>query len=114
LRRIDLTRQRLFYQVGYGDGSEPAGGQATIARSSALEMEMETIRFAGPSFTFRALNNEWKMDCFPLADYSESKVICADHSGRGFVFDLDSDHPHTPPAQGDAHLHLGSQTPRRR
>jgi hypothetical protein len=88
LRRIDLTRQRLFYQVGYGDGSEPAGGQATIARSSALEME--TIRFAGPSFTFRALNNEWKMDCFPLADYSESKVICADHSGRGFVFDLDS------------------------
>lgn len=94
LRRIDLTRQRLFYQVGSapppspnGDRSEPAGGQDT-ARSSALEME--TIRFPGPSFTFRASNNEWKMDCFPLEDYSECKLICADLSGRGFVFDLDS------------------------
>ncbi|KAG0516178.1 hypothetical protein BDA96_10G339900 [Sorghum bicolor] len=75
LRRIDLTRQRLFYQVG----SPPPPA-----------LEMETIRFADPSFTFRASNNEWKMDCFPLADYSESKVICADHSGRGFFFDLDS------------------------
>ncbi|KAG0516189.1 hypothetical protein BDA96_10G340700 [Sorghum bicolor] len=84
LRRIDLTRQRLFYQVG----SAPSPPPPPPPSPSALEME--TIRFADPSFTFRALNNEWKMDCFPLADYSESKVICADHSGRGFVFDLDS------------------------
>jgi hypothetical protein len=81
LRRIDLARNQLFY----GDGSEkPAGG------SSALETAMETIRFARPSFTFRAVNNEWQMDCFPFADYSECKMICADQSGRGFVFDLDS------------------------
>jgi hypothetical protein len=44
------------------------------------------------------MNKEWKMDCFPLADYSECKLICADQSGRGFVFDLDSSKVGTIPA----------------
>ncbi|KAG0516184.1 hypothetical protein BDA96_10G340300 [Sorghum bicolor] len=91
LRRIDLTRHELFYPVGFESAPPPpaaAGAQDAISRPSALEME--TVRFLGPSFTFRALKNDWKMDCFPLADYSECKVVCADLSGRGFVFDLDS------------------------
>nr|CAB3454966.1 unnamed protein product [Digitaria exilis] len=47
------------------------------------------IRLSGRSFSFRAsdsdLKNERKMGCFPLGD---CKVICADNSGGGFIFDL--------------------------
>lgn len=95
LRRIDLTGQQLFYHderppSSNGDGSEPlapaAGGQDTISHPLALKMEM--LQLPGPSFTFRALNKGWNLNCFPFAD---SKVICGDDpSGFGFILDLDS------------------------
>ncbi|XP_004956624.1 uncharacterized protein LOC101767656 [Setaria italica] len=96
VRRIDLAGQQLFYHDeppppsnGDGDGSEPlapaAGGQDTISHPLASKMEM--LRLPRASFNFRALNNGWNLNCFPFAD---SKVICGDQSGFGFIFDLDS------------------------
>ncbi|KAF8668755.1 hypothetical protein HU200_051943 [Digitaria exilis] len=82
LRRIDLTRQQLFYP-DTPRRSESGG----LARPPSA-LEMETIRLSGHGFSFRASDSdpssERKMSCFPLGD---CKVICADDSG-GFVFDL--------------------------
>ena len=72
LRRINLA------QLLYRDTPPPP----------SKTTEMETLRLPRPSFTLRALNNGWNLNCFPFAD---SKVICGDdQSGLGFIFDLDT------------------------
>ncbi|GJN33087.1 hypothetical protein PR202_gb21650 [Eleusine coracana subsp. coracana] len=74
--------------IFYLGATTPPNGSA-IPRPPASKIEM--AKLPRPCFNFRAsassLNDEWKMDCFPLAD---CKVICADQSGGGFLFDANT------------------------
>ncbi|WVZ67215.1 hypothetical protein U9M48_016326 [Paspalum notatum var. saurae] len=75
LRRIDMARQ-LF-----------------CSDTQQSRVKIERIRLPKPTFSFRASasdqRDQWKMDCFPFVD---CKVICADQSGRAFLFEADTRH----------------------
>jgi hypothetical protein len=95
LRRIDLTRQQ-FFNPGpppplHGNGSAAAGA------SEASESNMERIRLPRPIVTLRASAHDGRLaiQCFPLAEH---KVLCADQSGRTFLFDADTRHVVTMPS----------------
>ncbi|XP_062189568.1 uncharacterized protein LOC133892683 [Phragmites australis] len=98
LSRIDLTRQQLFYPAPppppNGNGSESAAAQADAGNEAST---MGRIRLSPPSVTFRAsaVDNKWRIHCFPLAD---RRVLCADQSGRTFLFDADTRHVATMPS----------------
>ncbi|OQU85850.1 hypothetical protein SORBI_3004G324800 [Sorghum bicolor] len=103
LRRIDLTRQQFF-----NPGPPPplhGNGSAAAAASEASESTMERIRLPRPIVTFRASAHDgrWAIQCFPLG---ENKVLCADQSGRTFLFDADTRHVVTMPS-----LHKPKDTP---
>ncbi|CAL5071883.1 unnamed protein product [Urochloa decumbens] len=110
LRCIDLRRQHFFNnnatpQHPNGNGSESeerpqdatswspaadAGGQKNRQDAAgAAALKIERIRLPNPSFSFlaSALGYRWTTNCFPLAD---RKVLCADQSGRAFLFDADT------------------------
>jgi hypothetical protein len=103
LRRIDLTRQQFF-----NPGPPPplhGNGSAAAAASVASESTMQRIRLARPIVTFRASAHDgrWAIQCFPLG---ENKVLCADQSGRTFLFDANTRHVVTMPS-----LHKPKDTP---
>uniref|UniRef100_A0A0E0MGI1 Uncharacterized protein n=1 Tax=Oryza punctata TaxID=4537 RepID=A0A0E0MGI1_ORYPU len=111
LMSIDLSRQRFFNTTRrppppphppnkHGSESESGGGvvlrkakrsDADNNPEPALKMKMERIQLPSPTFNFRAsrseLNNEWKIDCFPIVD---RRVICVDQSGSSFLFEADT------------------------
>uniref|UniRef100_A0A0A8YMD6 DUF1618 domain-containing protein n=1 Tax=Arundo donax TaxID=35708 RepID=A0A0A8YMD6_ARUDO len=107
LRCIDLTRQQFFNTTTpasppNGSGSESEGPQDATAwapaadarnqknkQAEAVPLKIGMIRLPSPSFSFRAsaMSFERCIDCFPLAP---CKVLCADQSGRTFLFDADT------------------------
>ncbi|GJN33085.1 hypothetical protein PR202_gb21648 [Eleusine coracana subsp. coracana] len=46
---------------------------------------MESVQIQPPNFTFRALNNQWKLDCFPIPGNS---VICIDQLGHSSLVNV--------------------------
>ncbi|TVU44409.1 hypothetical protein EJB05_03850, partial [Eragrostis curvula] len=81
LRRLDLSRQRLFY---------PTTPPNADLKSLVLE-EMESIRLPAPSIRFQpnpappaCIDLTRKVHCFGL---SESKIICTDNAGLSFLYD---------------------------
>uniref|UniRef100_A0A0A9DI12 DUF1618 domain-containing protein n=1 Tax=Arundo donax TaxID=35708 RepID=A0A0A9DI12_ARUDO len=114
LRCIDLTRQHFFNtttppQALNGSGSEsdgledatswaPAAGAGNQKNNQAGEVasRVERIQLPSPLFNFRAatMTDRWAMHCFPLAG---REVLCADQSGRTFLFDADTRHVLTMP-----------------
>ncbi|KAF0913908.1 hypothetical protein E2562_024975 [Oryza meyeriana var. granulata] len=58
---------------------------------------MERLHFPRPVITFRAsaVDDEWRIHCFPL---TENKGLCADQFGHTFLFDVDEHHVVTMPS----------------
>uniref|UniRef100_A0A0E0H0W3 DUF1618 domain-containing protein n=1 Tax=Oryza nivara TaxID=4536 RepID=A0A0E0H0W3_ORYNI len=81
LRRIDLARQKFF-----NPGPPPLNGKGSASK-------MERIHLPDPIITFRASpkddDQRRSIRCLPL---TESKVLCADQSGRAFLFDAETRH----------------------
>ncbi|GJN33011.1 hypothetical protein PR202_gb21567 [Eleusine coracana subsp. coracana] len=102
LRCIDLSRQKLFNKTAPAQqtstsGSESGGGprEPTIRapevsvnqKKKQAALKFGRISLPDPSFSFRAAVsdlNDRRMHSFPLGD---SRVFCADQSGRGFVLE---------------------------
>ncbi|CAN6291356.1 unnamed protein product [Urochloa humidicola] len=83
-RRIDLSRQHLFYPT-------PPPPEASAVHHKKLDLqEMESIRIPAASARFQpnpsydSIDHVWKVHCFGL---SESKIICTDNSGLAFLYD---------------------------
>ncbi|RLN04474.1 hypothetical protein C2845_PM13G22030 [Panicum miliaceum] len=93
---FDLTDQQLFYPEipPQSQGSGLTQRKKQMAFSALM---MESIGIPRSSFNFRASarNDQWKIDCFPLA---EREVICADQSGRAFLFDAKTHQAQTMPS----------------
>ncbi|KAL6637220.1 hypothetical protein ACP70R_024792 [Stipagrostis hirtigluma subsp. patula] len=103
---IDLKREQFFNssspQPPNGNGSQPEGPQdatsswaaAAAAHAAgnqksklAAASKMEKIQLPSQGLNFRAATptiSPRRIDCFPLAD---RRVLCADQSGRSFLFD---------------------------
>jgi hypothetical protein len=81
---FDLTDQQLFYPE-IPSQSPNVNAEKKITPKSLWPFMMDSIGLPHSSFNFRAsaLNDQWKIDCFPLAGH---EVICADQSGRAFLF----------------------------
>ncbi|KAG2579838.1 hypothetical protein PVAP13_6NG297800 [Panicum virgatum] len=90
---FDLTGEQLFY---------PERSAVDAEKQMRMQMAfpgfiMESIGLPHSSFNFRAsaLDDQWKIDCFPLAG---REVICADQSGRAFLFDAETQQAATMPS----------------
>ncbi|KAJ1261028.1 hypothetical protein BS78_10G276800 [Paspalum vaginatum] len=87
LFRLNLARQQLFHPDPDAESPSPGVPVPSLnnKKKKEEEKEMDMIRLSGPpSYTLRASDHAWKMDCFPLTD---SNLICTDQSGLGFFLD---------------------------
>ncbi|TVU37923.1 hypothetical protein EJB05_11267, partial [Eragrostis curvula] len=64
----------------------PAADSGNMKNEAAAASSSESIQISAPTLTFRALSDQWKVDCFPLA---ESTVMCADQLGRTLCVDAE-------------------------
>ncbi|GJN11091.1 hypothetical protein PR202_ga29257 [Eleusine coracana subsp. coracana] len=105
LRCINLSRQKLFNRTAPAQqtnisGSESGGGPqeptirapevAVNQKKKQAALKFGRISLPDPSFSFRAAAsdlNDQRMHSFPLGD---SRVFCADQSGRSFVLEAGS------------------------
>ncbi|BAF14717.2 hypothetical protein OsI_15911 [Oryza sativa Indica Group] len=93
LRRIDLARQKFF------NPGPPLNGKGSVANADCEASKMPRIHLPDPIITFRASpkddDQRRSIQYLPL---TESKMLCADQSGRTFLFDAETHHVVTMPS----------------
>lgn len=84
LRRLELSRQRLFFPT------TPSNADGTTDLKILISGEMESIRLPAPSVRFcpnpspASVDLKWSVHCFGP---SENRVICTDNWGLSFLYD---------------------------
>ncbi|TVU38061.1 hypothetical protein EJB05_11408, partial [Eragrostis curvula] len=92
LRCINLDRQKFFDDTP-SPARRPNGSGSESEAGLREALKLGRITLPHPSINFEACGSvlQWSIDCFPLGG-GRNKVLCADQSGRAFLFDADTRH----------------------